>query len=31
MWAHDIGEPTYAERLRVIEAEIPGTTVWEDE
>jgi ribosomal-protein-alanine N-acetyltransferase len=31
MWVHDIGEPAYAERLRVIEAEIPGTTVWEDE
>jgi ribosomal-protein-alanine N-acetyltransferase len=31
MWAHDIGQPAFAERLRVIEAEIRGTTVWEDE
>jgi len=31
MWAHDIGEPGYAERLRAIEAELRGTTLWEDE
>ena len=31
MWAHDIGQPAYADRLRAIEARIPGTTVWEDE
>jgi ribosomal-protein-alanine N-acetyltransferase len=31
MWAHDIGQPAYAERLRAIEDRIPGTTVWEDE
>ena len=31
MWAHDIGTPAYAGRLRAIEAEIPGNTVWGDE
>ena len=31
MWAHDIGQPAYTERLRAIEAELRGTTVWEDE
>ena len=31
MWAHDIGLPAYADRLRAIEAELRGTTVWEDE
>jgi hypothetical protein len=28
MWAHDIGQPAYADRLRAIEAEVRGTTVW---
>ena len=31
MWAHDIGQPGYADRLRAIEADLRGTTVWEDE
>jgi ribosomal-protein-alanine N-acetyltransferase len=29
MWAHDINQPAYAERLRGIEADVPGETVWE--
>jgi [ribosomal protein S18]-alanine N-acetyltransferase len=29
MWSHDIDQPAYAERLRAIEAELPGTTTWE--
>jgi ribosomal-protein-alanine N-acetyltransferase len=31
MWARDIGEPAYAERLAGIEADLPGTTTWEGE
>jgi [ribosomal protein S18]-alanine N-acetyltransferase len=31
MWAHDIAQPAYTARLRAIEDQIPGTTVWEDE
>ena len=31
MWAHDIDQPAYLARLRAIEAEIPGTTVVDDE
>jgi len=31
MWAHDIGQPAYSARLRAIEDQIPGTTIWEDE
>ena len=31
MWAHDIGQSAYADRLRAIEADVRGTTVWEDE
>jgi ribosomal-protein-alanine N-acetyltransferase len=30
MWAHEIGQPPYEARLRAIEAEVPGTTVWEE-
>jgi [ribosomal protein S18]-alanine N-acetyltransferase len=29
MWAHDIHLPEYAERLRAIEAALPGTTRWD--
>jgi ribosomal-protein-alanine N-acetyltransferase len=29
MWAHDVGRPEFAERLRSIEAGIPGRTSWE--
>jgi ribosomal-protein-alanine N-acetyltransferase len=29
MWAHDIREHAYDERLSTIEAELPGSTVWE--
>lgn len=29
MWSHDIDQPAYAERLRGLEAELPGTTSWE--
>lgn len=29
MWAHDIGEPAYSERLRRLWAEVPGTTLVE--
>jgi ribosomal-protein-alanine N-acetyltransferase len=29
MWAHDIDSPAYAERLRGIEADLPGATRWE--
>lgn len=29
MWAHDIGTPEYAARLRDLERAIPGTTAWE--
>jgi [ribosomal protein S18]-alanine N-acetyltransferase len=30
MWAHDVAKPTYAERLRAIEATIPGRTTIDD-
>lgn len=30
MWAHDVDEPDYLERLRAIETDLPGTTRWED-
>jgi [ribosomal protein S18]-alanine N-acetyltransferase len=29
MWAHDIDAPEYAERLRRLEADLPGTTAWD--
>jgi [ribosomal protein S18]-alanine N-acetyltransferase len=29
MWSHDIDQPAYAERLRGIEADLPGATTWE--
>ena len=29
MWAHDIGDATYADRLLSLEAAIPGSTVWD--
>lgn len=29
MWANDIGEAAYAERLRDLEAGLPGATTWE--
>lgn len=28
MWAHDVTEPAYLERLAAVESELPGTTVW---
>jgi ribosomal-protein-alanine N-acetyltransferase len=31
MWAHDIGESEYAERLMRIAAAVPGTTTWSEE
>ena len=31
MWAHDVDQPSYAERLCQIEAALPGTTVLEGE
>jgi hypothetical protein len=31
MWAHDVDAPEYRARLREIEADLPGATIWEDE
>jgi ribosomal-protein-alanine N-acetyltransferase len=31
MWAHDVDTPEYRARLREIEADLPGATIWEDE
>lgn len=30
MWAHDVDETGYLARLRAIEDDLPGTTLWED-
>jgi [ribosomal protein S18]-alanine N-acetyltransferase len=29
MWAHDVDQPPYLDRLEAIEDELPGRTVWE--